>query len=147
MPIWKAFHFHSHKHTAVWLITASYWRYSTSIPELLHCEPRFLWGDPCSRRVFAGLCGPCASLQELWRRRLCLLYAVQPGLCNGPCWASAVGATRSTSLPWNILDLYLRLSLQSPHLRSLFEFEGSGEQVFREASGDRFYAWKMFALH
>lgn len=73
-------------------------------------------GGPCYHRVLSGLRGLCTSLQELWRWSLCLLHAACPGLWNRPCWASTVGGTRSASLPWDIWDLYLHISLQSLHL-------------------------------
>lgn len=46
------------------------------------------WGSCCGGG--SSLRGLCASLQELWRWSLCLLHAAWPGLCNDPCWASAV---------------------------------------------------------
>lgn len=44
--------------------------------------------------------------------------SMQHGLASAmvPAGPAQLGGTRSALLPWNILDLYLRLSLQSPHL-------------------------------
>lgn len=97
----------------MWLIIASSWRYSWG-PSLWAQVPA--GGDPCYHKVCAGLRGLCTSLEELWRWSLCLLHAAWPGFCNGPCWASAVAGKRSASLLWDILELYLHIRLQSPHL-------------------------------